>query len=441
MRSLYIALLALLLFLASLTGTVSQESTSNLTSSSGESDIDINGAQVESEQIKSELESLKNEIEISNQRQQEISDEIRSLSRDRDTLNNDLIESAEKIKVLEVSIEQTENRIEALTRQEQEAKDDLASKNDVLTHVLAALQRIGKNPPPALVIQPQDALSAVRSAILLNAVIPEIREESVSIVDDLTNISNLRASIESSSLKLQDDALQINEERVRIETLLEIKKQQIANSETDLNEELQQSLQLAEKAESIEALIAELTNEINAAIRKANEQNQAGTGVASLSDADPNRVEPTIAFSQTKGQLPIPVRGSFVLGFGEENGIGEISEGQYINTSPSALVTSPCDGWVVYAGKFRQYEQLLILNAGNGYHVLLAGMDAIDVQLGQFALAGEPVGRMGITQSSRAINVAFEFENPILYIEFRKDDSPINPDPWWEVANQQEVIR
>ena len=113
------------------------------------------------------LENLKAEIELSNQRQEEISGEIRSLSRDRDTLNNDLISSAEKIKELEVSIEQTETRIKALKRQEQEAKNVLASKRDVLTHVLAALQRIGKNPPPALVIQPQDALSAVRSAIFI----------------------------------------------------------------------------------------------------------------------------------------------------------------------------------------------------------------------------------------------------------------------------------
>ena len=67
-------------------------------------------------------------------------------------------------------------------------------------------------------------------------------------------------------------------------------------------------------------------------------------------------------------------------------------------------------------------------------------MEAINVQLGQFVLSGEPVGRMGLTQTPSAVNVALELENPILYIEFRKDDSPINPDPWWNVAELQRTF-
>ncbi len=60
----------------------------------------------------------------------------------------------------------------------------------------------------------------------------------------------------------------------------------------------------------------------------------------------------------------------------------------------AAQVTSPCDGWIVYAGEFRSYGQLLIMNAGGGYHVLMAGLSQIDVQPGQFVLASEPVGTM-----------------------------------------------
>ena len=432
-RSFFVALLTLPVAISLLSASVAQESVSDSTSNQTANSSD---PEAESEQVKLELENLKAEIELSKQREDEISDEIRSLARDRDTLNNDLISSAEKIRELEVSIENTETRIKALKRQEQEAKSVLAERSDVLTHVLAALQRIGKNPPPALVIQPQDALSAVRSAILLNAVIPEIRNEASTISVDLTNLSNLRTSIENSSAKLQTDAIQINEEQVRIETLIELKRLEIASNESDLNEEFLRRLELANKATTIEALIAELADEINS--RNKDAQNQNNTDIAL---ADPNRVEPEIEFSQTKGQLPLPVSGFFIMNFGEEDGVGGISEGQYIQANPNALVTSPSDGWVVYAGKFQNYEQLLILNAGYGYHVLLAGMETINVQLGQFVLSGEPVGKMGNTHSAKSLDVAFELENPILYIEFRKDDSPINPDPWWDVITQQKVLR
>ena len=81
--------------------------------------------------------------------------------------------------------------------------------------------------------------------------------------------------------------------------------------------------------------------------------------------------------------------------FGAADGLGGTEKGLSIATRAGAQVTAPCDGWVVYAGPFRNYGQLLILNAGGGYHVLLAGMERISVDLGQFVLTGEPVAVMG----------------------------------------------
>ena len=81
--------------------------------------------------------------------------------------------------------------------------------------------------------------------------------------------------------------------------------------------------------------------------------------------------------------------------FGDKDAIGGVERGMSVGTRANAQVTSPCDGWVVFAGPFRSYGQLLIINAGGGYHILLAGMDRITAQLGQFVLTGEPVGVMG----------------------------------------------
>ncbi|MDE2373350.1 MAG: peptidoglycan DD-metalloendopeptidase family protein, partial [Hyphomicrobiales bacterium] len=113
--------------------------------------------------------------------------------------------------------------------------------------------------------------------------------------------------------------------------------------------------------------------------------------------------------------------------------------GQSISTFPGAQITSPCDGWVVYAGAFRSYGQLLILNAGGGYHVLLAGMDRISVDLGQFVLTGEPVAVMG-GGSQVSVATAAKSKQPVLYVEFRKDGTPIDPGPWW-ATNEGEKVR
>ena len=96
---------------------------------------------------------------------------------------------------------------------------------------------------------------------------------------------------------------------------------------------------------------------------------------------------------------------------------------------------------MVYAGPFRTYGQLLILNAGGGYHVLLAGMDRISVDLGQFVLTGEPVAVMGERRGSQASAAVTAGSNqPVLYVEFRKDGTPIDPSPWW-AANEGEKVR
>jgi septal ring factor EnvC (AmiA/AmiB activator) len=159
-------------------------------------------------------------------------------------------------------------------------------------------------------------------------------------------------------------------------------------------------------------------------------------GGASLIPGSPGRIKPAIPFSDARGKLPLPVQGRRALAFGERTQFGGQSKGIVVETRYSAQVTSPCDGWVVYAGEFRSYGQLLIINAGDGYHVLLAGLSQIDVQPGQFVLTAEPVGTMSGGQKNSPS--AAPVSGPVLYVELRKDGRPIDPDPWW-ASGQQKV--
>jgi septal ring factor EnvC (AmiA/AmiB activator) len=149
----------------------------------------------------------------------------------------------------------------------------------------------------------------------------------------------------------------------------------------------------------------------------------------------PGRIKPEIPFAQATGRLPLPAQGRRVLAFGEKTQYGGQSKGLVLETRQGAQVTSPCDGWIVYAGEFRSYGQLLIINAGGGYHVLLAGLSQIDVQPGQFVLAAEPVGTM--SGWSQQVQPAAVNSAPVLYLEFRKDGKAIDPDPWWVPGHQK----
>ena len=125
-------------------------------------------------------------------------------------------------------------------------------------------------------------------------------------------------------------------------------------------------------------------------------------------------------FAKAKGKLPIPARGKIVMKYGEQKVKGVSSKGITIATRENAQVISPFDGAVVFAGPFRGYGNMIIVEHGEGYLSLLAGLGSIDVELGQMLLAGEPVGVMPQEQNAE------------LYVEIRKDNQPINPTAWFK---------
>jgi septal ring factor EnvC (AmiA/AmiB activator) len=203
---------------------------------------------------------------------------------------------------------------------------------------------------------------------------------------------------------------------------------------------------LGRQAGDLRDLIAKLeqnldtaTRSARAAARAAEEaklQNELKPNLSAL--RDPGRLGPAISFASARGLLPLPVNGVKIHDFGAPDGLGGTEKGLSVATRAGAQVTAPCDGWVVYSAPYRNYGQLLILNAGGGYHVLLAGMDKISVDQGQFVLTGEPVGIMG-GASQMAANVALGSSQPVLYVEFRKDGIPVDPGPWWAATEGEKV--
>lgn len=392
-----------------------------------------------------ELASLTRDIELSADRQSEIEREIALIDRDRKTLNRNILKAAEKVQVLEADLVDTERRLRRLGDNEDVVRASLAARKDILAEVLATLQRIGQRPPPALAVRPSDALAAVRSAILLNAVMPDLRTETEALAEDLAELSRLKSVISKEKKRLQGNALRHAEEQSRLRLLLSAKKRQRSETAEQLAAERQKAQELAEQAGSLRELIAGLEEQIDGVRRAAEEARLAAEERkkrrANATDpfADPGRLHPAIAFADARTKLPLPVAGELIRDYGQQDEFGSASEGQSIETRPGSRVTSPADGWVAYSGPFRSFGQLLILNTGDGYHVLLAGMERIDVALGQFVLAGEPVGIMGQTKLASASTIGLGTTRPILYVEFRKDGSAIDPTPWWARTEEEKV--
>ncbi|WP_181705003.1 murein hydrolase activator EnvC family protein [Chthonobacter rhizosphaerae] len=386
-----------------------------------------------------ELEAIRRDIELTATRQEEIAAEIARIADDSAAIDRDLMATVERVQNLESKVSESEGRLARLADEERVVRISLDSRKAVLAEVLAAAQRIGRRPPPALVVKPEDAVGAVRSAILLGAVLPEIRVEAEALAADLGAMVALTRQAEAERDALKADAVRIVEEQKRLELLLDEKRRSREARTAALEVERRKAEDLAGRAKSLEELIGTMERDL-ASVREAARQAAEAARRERPAPSDTGRLQPAIAFEDAKGRLALPVRGVTVQEFGADNGLGGTAAGLSVATRAGARVTAPADGWVVYAGPFRSYGQLLILNAGGGYHVVLAGMDRIDVELGQFVLTGEPVGVMGSQRLASAAVPDASLSQPVLYIEFRKDGASIDPAPWW-VASQDRKVR
>jgi septal ring factor EnvC (AmiA/AmiB activator) len=369
--------------------------------------------------------------------------EIQVLSADRRKFNQQLIDTAAQIRDVEANIDATQARLEPLDRQERLFRKSLDERRTVIVEILAALQRIGRQPPPALMVRPEDALQAVRTAIALGAVVPEMRAQADALAGDLSDLLSVRKEIVAERDRLSQNLALLARDQLRMSMLIDERQSKQATAEQALEAERQQATDLARQVDGIKDLIAKLEAGLDPATRAARASARAIADDATQPElaalGDPGRLSPAVAFGGMRGRLRLPVNGSRIREFGGSDGTGGTQKGLSIAARPGAQITAPCDGWVVYAGAFRSYGQLLILNAGGGYHVLLAGMERISVDLGQFVLTGEPVAVMGdVSQASAAVTTGLK--QPVLYVEFRKDGTPIDPSPWW-ATNEGEKVR
>ncbi|MGB7102824.1 MAG: peptidoglycan DD-metalloendopeptidase family protein [Xanthobacteraceae bacterium] len=390
-----------------------------------------------------ELDAARAKERESAESQAKLRREIDALGDDRRALNQQLIDTAARVRTVEASIEATRTRLNPLDEQEAFIRKSLDERRAVIVEILAVLQRVGHQPPPALLVQPEDALQAVRTAITLSAMLPDMRVQADALAGDLADLVRVRKTIVGENEHLSRDLDLLGREQLRLNVLIDERQSKQAATEQALEAERSRAADLARQVDSLKELIAKLESGLDSAGRTAHaearsiEEDATRPDLAALKD--PGRLVPAVAFAATRGHLRLPVNGVKIREFGASDGFGGTQKGLTIGAHAGAQITSPCDGWVVYAGTFRSYGQLLILNAGGGYHVLLAGMERISVDLGQFVLTGEPVAVMG-GGSQVSAAAATKSKQPVLYVEFRKDGTPIDPSPWW-ATNEGEKVR
>ena len=402
---------------------------------------------VEKQAREAELKAIEQRLAGNTEARAGLEKEIAAIRADRAALNKALLDTTTRTQAGEERLGALEKRLALLQSSETAIRRSLEGRRGLIAEVLAALQRIGRSPPPAVLVRPEDILEAVRASMLLGAVVPDLRQEIEILATDLGELVRLRDGIATEKIKIGEEMQQLAGERQRLASLIEARRERETSAAKDVEAQRALGSELAGQARSMRDFVEKIEKEISVANRAADAARQAieqetreqRERMTALAFKDPARLAPKIAFGDARGLLALPVAGSRLRGFGDPDGAGGTIRGISLETRPNALVSAPSDAWVVYAGPFRSFGQLLILNAGGGYYILLAGMQRIDVALNQFVLAGEPVAMMGETSEAAATTVGVGTGQPVLYIEFRKDGVSVDPSPWWTKLQGEKV--
>jgi len=424
-----------------------------------------NDLETKSQQAKKRLRRYQQQLKRTQARQRGVEHNVNILGEERSRLNKLLIKTAQRIQDGEGMLSQIELRLGELSAQEDLIRGSLAVRHGKIAILLASMQRIGRQPPPVIITQRKDALKMVRSAMLLRSLYQQIKNQADELAGKLTSLIRVSANIRSERNRLKKQNNMLSANRLSVRRLMAEKKARLAARKSQLASLRNVARLQTRSVSSLSELISMLNKEIVKKSQLGQYERKLAAGKVGgkgnkLAFVNPGRIEPAVPFSKTKGVLPMPVIGKKIRRYGDKDKFGSRSKGIVIQTRGQAQVTAPADGWVVYAGHFRSYGNLLIMNAGGGYHILLAGMEEINVSLGQFLLAGEPIAAMAAVKEAvaqkRGLNQQASLKRsvlsrlasigqhekagktgPSLYIEFRRKGRPINPDPWWSTRSRK----
>ena len=360
-------------------------------------------------QENSELKRIEEQIEESKKRQVSIETNRGNLDRDVSQLRQNLIQTARIAQRQESKLTRLEAKLPMLEKSVADRATALHSNRKQMQNTLAGLERLSRNSPHAILLLNEEPLRIVRSVLLLRTAIPHFQNQATLIKKQISEIVTAQNKLNNRHHKIKAAARLLGSQRDRLNNLMlqkisERKKVILASKEIG-----HQLANLNKKAKTLSELFSR--------IRKFNHLPKSGSSVRKVI---PKSTPDIVNASPKEGEMTQPARGELVERFGQDKHIGSSSKGATYKTRQNAQVVAPFAGKVVFAGPFKGYSQILIIQHGKAYHTLLAGMQQVDVLLGQHLLAGEPVGIMGNKKPETR-----------LYVEVRRKGQPINPIPWF----------
>ncbi len=283
------------------------------------------------------------------------------------------------------------------------------AKREEIGQLVAVLARMEQNPGPLLLLHPEGPLGTARAGMMLAEVTPALQAEAEGLKAELQEMADLRALQGQAGAMLGKGLQAAQEARTALSKAI--------SDRTDLpkrfTEDPEVLKSLLESADTLDAFAA---------------------GLSADGNPDAPVAQP---FASAMGRLPLPVLGTLIRMPDEADAAGVRRPGMTLATRPRALVTAPWPATIRYLGPLLDYGNVIVIEPGDGYLMVLAGLGTLYGQVGEVVPQGAPLGLMDGTDSAAAEVAAASGEgtgadgSETLYLELRLGASPVDPTEWF----------
>lgn len=366
----------------------------------------------------------------------EAAEHARSVQAEERRLAGERVAAAARLRMTEEEAAEASRRVDDLAARRAAAEERLAERAKALGPLLPLIERLTLYPAETLLAVPAPPEAALRGLLVLRGLARQLERDAATLRAERSEVQRLAQGIEAELPRLRAAQASQRAQSAELDRQIAASRETGRRLDDAATEAARRAAAGAARAGTLRAAVAQLDAERARTEARAQEENSRSERRRARRDDDAAESRPRTEMrqeaaarvvapnmSETAGLLRAPVAGTVVRAWGERTDAGP-ANGIVYRAPPSARVVAPCDGRVVFAGPFRSFGLLMIVDCGGGYHLVLSGLERLDVQVGMAVRAGEPVGVMP------GWDPQVPGPRPSLYVELRRGGQPMNPAPF-----------
>jgi len=370
-----------------------------------------------------ELKKIEANLQDQQRRDKELDAKTAGLSSQMEETRSAMIELSQDMQSHEQAVLKM-RQAKAVTEKEIDTtKEKLEGQRTSLAQIIMAMQRLDRVPPQALLLRPSAPIDMARSFELLRQVIPAVSAQAAEIKETVTHLEELHETQQVQENQLVSEQAELKKKQASLENLLKKRQKILAQTKAEQEASHAKSMELASQAKDLRDLMDRIARESDERVQR---RQNATTAPADNRDDDLGKKGHNLVksltdwFGKVTSRHHLPVAGDVTTGYGESTPGGGQSQGLTIRAAPGSIVTAPGDGVVRFAGPFRQYKLLVIIQHSGGEHSLLGGMQELYTQTGAKVAAGEPLGKLPKLEGDSTAVAS-------LYYERRRNGKAVDP--------------